>query len=122
MKKITQLSQYTRKQRILQKTRWTTQWVGLFLGLMLLALLLGPFFLTSHHQAYHLAQFLNKYAWLFWALHGAFILSSLWWWPAYIRARGKRSSWPDDMIERAAAWKWAVMMVLLFLCLLFLLT
>ncbi len=121
MKKFANQSHYTQKRPVLQKFGFVAKWIGLFLGLMVVAMVLGPLFLANHHQALHLSAFLNHYRSVFWLLHAVFILSVLWW-PAYIRARGARNHWPDDMIKRASDWKWAVMLVLMFLCGLFFLT
>lgn len=119
MKKIVKPTQYTPKRPMLQKFGFALKWIGLFLGLMVLAMALGPFFLGNHQRALHLSAFLNHYKWVFGLLHAAFVLSALWWWPAYIRARGARHQWPPAMIQRASDWKWAVMLVLALLCFLF---
>lgn len=102
-----------------QKFGFALRWIGLFLGLMVVGMVLGPLFLANHQSALHLRAFLNHYKVAFWILHAAFILSALWWWPAYIAARGARNQWPVDLIKRASDWKWAVMLVLAFLCVLF---
>ncbi len=119
MKKFPNSSHCTQKKSMLQKFTFTLRWAGLFLGLMGVAMILGPLFLTNHQRALHLSAFLNHYRVIFWVLHGVFILSALWWWPAYIRARGARNQWQVDLIKRASDWKWAVMLVLVFLCILF---
>lgn len=119
MKKFPKPSDYTKKRPILQKFGFAFKWIGFFLGLMVLAMALGPFFLANHQRALNLSAFLNHYRIVFWALHATFVLSALWWWPAYIRARGARNQWPSEMIKRASDWKWAVMLVLALLCVLF---
>jgi len=119
MKKFPKASHYTQKRPMLQKFSFALKWIGFFLGLMVVAMVLGPLFLANHQRALHLSAFLNHYKVVFWVLHAAFILSALWWWPAYIRARGARNQWPQEMIGGASDLKWAVMLVLAFLCVLF---
>ena len=122
MKKSIQSNHYTQKKAIRQKFGFILKWVAIFLGFMLVSMIAGPIFLTNHQQALHLSNFLNHYRVVFWLLHLVFVLSALWWWPAYVRARGKRNQWSQEMINRAVDWKWAVMLVLALLCILFLLS
>lgn len=119
MKNQIQQADYTKKRPALQKIGYIAKWVGLFFVLMLLGLIFGPFFLSNHKQALHLSHIFHHYQNFFWLIHGVFILSALWWWPAYIRHRGKRNKWPQEMIDRAADWKWVVMAMLAILCVLF---
>ena len=119
MKNFPKPSNYTQKSPVLQKFGFAMKWIGLFLGLMIVGMVLGPFFLASHQRALYLSDFFDHYKVVFWVCHAVFILSTLWWWPAYIRARGARNQWPQEMIRRGADWKWAVMLVLAFLCILF---
>jgi hypothetical protein len=104
---------------MLQKIVFAAKWIGLFLGVMLVAMVLGPLFLSNHQRALHLSAFLNHYRIVFLLIHAAFIWSVLWFWPAYIRAKGARNHWSEDMINQASSWKWAVMLVLACLCVLF---
>lgn len=110
----------TPKRPRLQKTRWVLGWFSFFIGLVVISALLAPVLVASHPEIVHFLAFFERHSAWFYLGHALFISSTYWWWPAYIRARGKRNQWPQIMIERACQWKWAVILMLTLLAVLFL--
>ena len=82
------------------------KWLGLFIGIIILALVLTPFFIRTDGQANSLANFLNDHSLIVFLIHLSFGVSSLWWYPAIIRHKGKVTRASPDLIEQVVALKW----------------
>ncbi len=120
LKKRHSILHSTPKRPRLQKTRWVMGWLVVFLGLVVAGVFLGPVLVGAHPQIAHFMPFFKRHTGWFYVGHAVFIGSTYWWWPAVIRARGKRKGWPEAMIVKACQWKWAVMLMLGVLAVLFL--
>lgn len=112
MKNPLHSSQYKRKWFRLPKLGWALAWVVLFVCFMAIAVLVGPLLLSQAIHENKIRTMLSQYEWAFLLVHGVFILSALWWWPAYIRKRGQAAGWPAPLIHRACQYKWGIVAVL----------
>ncbi len=112
------------KQTIIQRAKrsFTLKWMLLFFGVLVLATLLAPLFLSQHGRADELQGFFSQYHWVFWIGHGLFVLSTLWWWPLYIKSHGRKNQWSEANITRAIRLKWMVLGVVLCFAVVFLLS
>ena len=114
-------SSHNRKQTIIQRAKrsFTLKWMLLFFGVLVVATLLAPLFLSQHGRADELQRFFTQYHWVFWIAHGLFVLSTLWWWPLYIKSHGRKKQWPEVNIARAIRLKWMVIGIVLCFAIVF---
>ena len=106
-------NKFTPKLHKYQKIRWFSKWLGLFFVFILFALMLTPLFINTDSKAVAIKLFLTDHSWLFLVLHLIFAVSSLWWYPLYIKRRAALHQWSDAHLQQALHYKWWVMTILL---------